>query len=128
MQSIPEVVAFIASLAFFFVFIYLMFTRYLRYRETMRMIERGLLTPRRKRSDGKELLRWGIIICAIGIGLGVGLAPLGSLVDGDVSYWGPWMVIGSVPFFFGAALILIHYVARPEPEEEREDTPDDQGW
>jgi hypothetical protein len=38
------------------------------------------------------------------------------------------MVIGSVPFFFGAALILIHYVARPEPEAEREDTPDDQGW
>jgi hypothetical protein len=88
MQSIPEVVAFIASLAFFFVFIYLMFTRYLSYRETMRMIERGLLTPRRKRSDGKELLRWGIIICAIGIGLGVGLAPLGSIVDGGVGYWG----------------------------------------
>jgi hypothetical protein len=129
------------------------FARYLRYKETIALAERGLLRPERKRS-GRDTLRWGIVITMVGLGLLCGLWPLGFMtssvhvtgegpapetVDGegviaegpapnpaigesDVSPLpfgiGPWMVLGSLPFFFGLSLIIIYWVNKREDAEE----------
>lgn len=129
------------------------FARYLRYKETIALAERGLLRPERKRSN-RDTLRWGIVITMVGLGLLCGLWPLGFMTssinvvgdgpapetaDGeDVINEGPasnpavgesdisplpfgispWMVLGSLPFFFGLSLIIIYWVNRREEAEE----------
>jgi hypothetical protein len=107
--------------------------RYINYRETLALAEKGLLRPQ-KPSDGKETLRWGIVIMAIGLALCVGLWPIGFLPgDAYPLGLGPWMVIGIVPTFFGLALILIYAltyerqkpVTPPSPAEPAESVIDD---
>jgi hypothetical protein len=129
------------------------FARYLRYKETIALAERGLLRPERKRS-GRDTLRWGIIITMVGLGLLCGLWPLGFMTsssavvgegpapntvdnedavdDGPVLEpdigesdssplpfgLGPWMVLGSLPFFFGLSLIIIYWINKREDAEE----------
>jgi hypothetical protein len=80
--------------------------RYLKYRETLARIERGLPVPEGTR-DGKETLRWGIGITAVGIALCIGLYPLGRQFPYPLGL-GPWMLLGLVPLFFGLSLILIY--------------------
>lgn len=109
------------------VFIVLLFAlivilRYIRYRETLALAEKGLVRPQ-KRSNGKDALRWGILITAIGLGLCLGLWPIGFL-DGIDTYpfgFGPWMLIGIVPTFFGLALILIYQLT--DDRQDRRTTP-----
>jgi hypothetical protein len=129
------------------------FARYLRYKETIALAERGLLRPDRRRS-GRDTLRWGIIITMVGLGLLCGLWPLGFMTssihiagegpatetadgegvineeptpnpaigESDVSPLpfgiGPWMVLGSLPFFFGLSLIIIYWVNKREDAGE----------
>jgi hypothetical protein len=95
------------------VFTVLLFTlivimRYINYRETLALAEKGLVRPQ-KQSDGKDALRWGIVITVVGLALWLGLWPLGFLPGIDVYPlgFGPWMLIGIVPTFSGLALILI---------------------
>lgn len=93
--------------------------RYISYRETLALADKGLVR-RQKQSDGKDTLRWGIVITAVGLALCLGLWPIGFLAGGD-SYplgFGPWMVIGIVPAFAGLALILIYRLTydRQKPE------------
>jgi hypothetical protein len=88
----------------------LLLWRYLSYRETMALAERGLARPPRA-SDGKNVLRWGIILAALGFALGIGLYPIGASTRGLYPLGlGPWMLFALLPFFFGLALILIHVV------------------
>src|SRR5512139_3704466 len=49
--------------------------RYLNYRETIAMAEKGLTPPAAKNS--KPLLRWGIVLTSLGLALTVGLYLLG---------------------------------------------------
>jgi hypothetical protein len=86
--------------------------RYLSYRETLALAEKGLLPPERA-SDGKSTLRWGIIVSAIGLALCLGLYPVG--LNFNTSYplgFGPWMLLGLVPLFFGLSLILIYVLVQ----------------
>jgi hypothetical protein len=86
--------------------------RYISYRETLKLAERGLMRPGRN-GDGKDALRWGIILGALGLALCIGLYPLGSLFPGDYPLgFGPWMLLGLLPLFFGLALVLIFVVTR----------------
>ncbi|MBN2145824.1 MAG: hypothetical protein JW726_00490 [Anaerolineales bacterium] len=95
------------------------FWRYLSYRETLALAERGLIRTEHTRRNGKDALRWGIVITALGIALCVGLFPLGSLLRVEVPLgFGPWMLVGLLPTFFGLALILIHIVTRGEKTPE----------
>jgi sterol desaturase/sphingolipid hydroxylase (fatty acid hydroxylase superfamily) len=85
--------------------------RYINYKETMNLAEKGLARPQpaRRNSDGKDTLRWGIILAAIGLALILGMWPLGSLMHMDLPLgFGPWMVIGLLPLFFGLGLVLIY--------------------
>ncbi len=82
--------------------------RYLNYRENMALAEKGLMPPEKLR-NGKDTLRWGIIITALGLALCIGLLPLGRMVGMNYPLgFGPWMLLGLLPLFFGLALILIH--------------------
>jgi hypothetical protein len=86
--------------------------RYLSYRETMALAEKGLIKPERE-NDGKRTLRWGIIVSAIGLALSLGLYPVG--LNFNTSYplgFGPWMLLGLVPLFFGLSLILIYVLVQ----------------
>jgi Domain of unknown function (DUF6249) len=98
------------------------FLRYLSYRETLALAEKGLVRPRR--GNGKDALRWGIAITMIGIALCVGLWPLGmrgSLLGEFPLGMGPWMLFGLVPTFFGLGLILIYVLTREVKPKDKND-------
>ena len=95
----------VGSLAIIFGF--LAFMRYMKYKETIALAEKGLAPPETK--SGKALLRWGILITALGFALTVGLYLIGfSSADAYPLHLGPWMLGGFVPLFLGIGLILIH--------------------
>lgn len=104
-----EVIVIIGS--FLIVFGFAAFVRYLKYKETIALAERGLIRPERGPRSGKETLRWGVIITAVGLALCLGLYPLGFLNSFGSRfplYFGPWMLLGLIPTFFGLGLILIY--------------------
>jgi hypothetical protein len=89
------------------IFGFLAFLRYMSYRETLALAEKGLSKPETR--AGKGFLRWGILITALGIALTVGLYLIGfSSAEEYPLHLGPWMLGGFVPLFLGIGLILIH--------------------
>jgi hypothetical protein len=103
------------------IFGFVVVMRYLKYRETLALAEKGLVRPERARGNGKDALRWGIAIAAVGMALCVGLYPIGWVVSrpGDFPLgFGPWMLIGLIPTFFGLGLILIYVLTREEKKPE----------
>jgi hypothetical protein len=96
-------------------FAFFAFLRYLRYKETIALAERGLLRADRLR-NGRDTLKWGIVITAVGAAFTCGLWPLGFIGSG-MNFplgFGPWMIVGLLPMFFGFALIIIHKVNKSE--------------
>lgn len=91
------------------------FVRYLRYKETIALAEKGLLRPERSRTN-RDTLKWGIVIMMLGLGLTCGVLPLGLFSDNFIV--GPWIVIGMLPFFFGMALMIVFYVNKELDEQE----------
>lgn len=95
------------------IFGFLAFLRYMNYRETIALAERGLNRPEGKR--GKGWLRGGILVTGLGIALSLGLYFAGY--NSGQSYpfhLGPWMLGGFVPLFLGLALILSHFLTQKE--------------
>lgn len=113
-----------ASLFFFLLFAFIVAMRYISYRETIYLAEKGLLKSknggqRESNGNGKPgyaLLRWGIIIAGLGLAITIGLWPLGLTFRGDAFPLGlgPWMLFGFIPLFFGLALVLVHILTRGE--------------
>ena len=111
----------VGTLGFFIVtFLFIIVMRFFSYRETLSLAEKGLVRPDRVRGgSGKDTLRWGIVITAVGLALCVGLYPLGLLPGNTFPLGlGPWMLAGLLPTFFGLGLILI-YVLTQEKSEDR---------
>jgi hypothetical protein len=99
------------------------FLRWLRYQETMQLAEKGLVHPGYG-SNGKGTLRWGLAITALGIALSIGLYPIGFLpgISGEFPLnFGPWMLVGLLPMFFGLSLIVI-YTLTPKNESDETNT------
>jgi hypothetical protein len=97
----------VGSLAIIFGF--LAFLRYMNYKETIALAEKGLTKP--ELNSNKRLLRWGIVITALGLALTIGLYTIGF--DSAKNYplhLGPWMLGGFVPLFLGLGLVLLHYL------------------
>jgi hypothetical protein len=96
-------------------FVFFAFVRYMRYRETLVLAEKGLVSPA-SHSNGRDTLRWGIVITALGLALMCGLYPVGFFMrdSGLPLFFGPWMLIGLIPTALGLALILIYRVTRDE--------------
>jgi hypothetical protein len=101
----------VAALAIIFGFF--AFLRYLSYRETITLAEKGLNRPEGK--NGKGLLRWGILITALGGVLTIGLFFLGSNTGTNYPLGlGPWMLAGLAPLFLGLVFILTHYLIQKD--------------
>ena len=95
------------------IFGFLAFLRYMNYKETIALAERGLTKPESK--SNKRLLRWGILVTALGFALTIGLYLFGF--DSGENYplqLGPWMLGGFVPLFLGLGLVLVHYLTEKE--------------
>ena len=91
------------------IFGFLAFLRYMNYKETIALAEKGLTKPESK--TGKGLLTWGILATAIGLALTLGLYTLGYDSAGTYPlHLGPWMLGGFVPLFLGLGLVLLHYL------------------
>lgn len=109
---------------FVLLFVFIAVMRFLTYRETLALAEKGLVRPGQTRGDGKDTLRWGIVITAIGMALCAGLYPIGFIVDvGFPLGFGPWMLAGLLPTFFGLGLVLIYVLTREEKKKENGDPP-----
>ncbi|MGB7540090.1 MAG: DUF6249 domain-containing protein [Anaerolineales bacterium] len=108
---------FCCGLLFFVVlFGFLAVWRYLQYRETLALAEKGLLktdTRLESRGNGKNTLRWGVVIASLGLALTVGLWPLGINSSYPLGL-GPWMIGAFIPLFFGLGLILIYILTKNE--------------
>ncbi len=93
-------------------FAFFAYIRYLRYKETIALAERGLLRPTDNK-NGRGMLRWGIMLTFVGFALVLGLLPIGFLQDADFpTVFGPWLLVGCLPMFFGLALLVIYALTR----------------
>ncbi len=92
----------------------------LKHIERMAMIEKGIDVVPRNRGNGKDSLRWGIVITSLGIALSVSMYPFGFLAPRSMFplHFGPWMIVGLLPLFFGLGLILTHYLTQEKTEQE----------
>ena len=91
------------------IFGFLAFIRYMNYKETIALAEKGLTRPEPKTRSG--LLRWGILVTALGVALSLGLYPVGYGAGYDYPlHLGPWMLGGFVPLFLGLGLVLLHFL------------------
>jgi hypothetical protein len=111
LEAVMPCVAIFAIFSLIFGFV--AFMRLLRYRETLALAEKGLMRPKRTWRNGQDTLRWGIIITAVGLALCIGIYPMGFVVGTEFPlHFGPWMLIGLMPTFFGLGLVLIYYLTR----------------
>jgi hypothetical protein len=95
------------------IFGFLAFLRYMNYKETLALAEKGLTKPEPK--SGKGLLRWGIVLASLGLALSLGLYFIGF--NSPTNYplhLGPWMLGGFVPLFLGLGLVLLHFLTERE--------------
>jgi uncharacterized protein DUF6249 len=98
------------------IFGFIAFLRYMNYRETLTLAEKGLTRPERlEAKNGKGLLRWGVLVTALGIALSLGLYFVGfASAENYPLHLGPWMLGGFVPLFLGLGLILSHFLTQKE--------------
>jgi hypothetical protein len=106
---------------FLIVFGFFAYLRYLRHKEMVAMINKGIMQAPLP-ANGKGALTWGIVITALGLALSAGLYPIGWLITPNEFplYFGPWMLVGLLPTFFGLALILIYLVTRTKKDKHQE--------
>src|SRR4026208_731952 len=115
-----DIVGIVAGLGFFVIlFAFIILMRYLSYRETLALAEKGLVRPvgRGGNGNGEDTLRWGISLTAIGLALCLGLYPIGLLPHMNFPLGlGPWMIAGFLPTFFGLGLCLIYVLTHEKPD------------
>lgn len=120
MNDFYEVVipAITVSFIFLVIFGFFAFMRYLRYKETIALAERGLLRPSRRRTgNGRGMFKWGVLMTCVGAGLFCTLAPIGVL-SGSPEPAVIGIIIGVLPASFGIGLILVDRYTRTQGERE----------
>ncbi len=123
---------------------FILLSRYLKYRETLTMLQHGITPPpppvalhgrpmprppvvvppvvvQQGNGGSRGTLIWGLVLSAIGLALTLALLPIGFIANSasgnSVNFplgLGPWMLVGFVPLFIGLALILGYVIMRPE--------------
>jgi hypothetical protein len=91
--------------------------RYPSYRETLALYEKGVVRPDQGRGgNGKDTLRWGIVITAIGLALSVGPYPIGLMPGFQFPLGrGPWMITHLSAIFKCRRRIMNRLVFKPFP-------------
>lgn len=103
---------------FLLLFGFVAFMRYINYRETLALAEKGLVKPERRSGNGT--LFWGIGFTAVGAALFLGLLPLGFLGGNRFPFgFGPWLLAGLLPMFFGLGLVLFYVLTRDTSPKDR---------
>jgi len=91
------------------IFGFLAFLRYMNYKETIALAEKGLTKTESK--PGRGFLRWGIVLTALGLAFSFGFYFFGfDSSDNYPLHFGPWMLGGFVPLFLGLGLVLLHFL------------------
>ena len=119
-------IALIGTLGLFgLTFLFIVAMRYIGYRETLHLAEKGLVRPdRASGGNGKDTLRWGVVITAVGLALCAGLYPIGLLPGNTFPLGiGPWMIAGFLPTFFGLGLILIYVLTHEAKDDQARSAP-----
>ena len=96
------------------IFGFIALMRFINYRETIALAEKGLVKPAKAQKNGKNglnALRWGIVIASIGLAIIIGVFPIG----------GPVLLVGLLPTFFGLGLVLIYVLTRESDKKDEED-------
>lgn len=115
------------STIFIVIFGFLAFMRYMRYKETVALAERGLLRSDRSRRNGfrptgRRLFNIGVVLLSVGIGFFCTLIPTALIMDtGEPAFMG--IILGVLPASVGSALLIIDRVSnknRPLFENEEE--------
>lgn len=96
-------------------FVFFAFIRYLRYKETIALAERGLLRESESK-NGRGTMRWGVVLTFVGFALVLGLLPVGLLMN-DEMLLGPWLLLGCLPMFFGMSLLVIYALTRNDDQD-----------
>ena len=101
---------------------FIILMRYLRYKENLMMIQRGLQPPMNSERRAMRYampggrLRGGIITSFVGLALFFGLLTMG---------WGPWLLGGLIPLAVGVGEILTFILMTPTKEDRFKDRFDD---
>ena len=115
-------IGFSTALVFSVPFAFFAFMRYLRYKETVALAERGLLRPESVSQRGRRAHRWGAILIAIGVALTLGLWPIGFMIGANLPLGlGPWLIPGLLPLTFGIALLYLRRLEGPLLKEAESD-------
>jgi len=104
---------------FLIIFGFAAFMRYLRYKETIALAEKGLIRQRHHGANGRDTLRWGILITFVGLALSIGICPLAIFTETPEALV-VGILVGLVPMFFGLGLITVHALNRKEQAEEED--------
>lgn len=106
-----ETISIIAGILGFplIIFGFIALIRYISYKETLALAEKGLVRPAKVQANGRNALRWGITIASIGLAILVGLIPEG----------GPVLLVGLIPTFFGLGLVLIYILTREQEKKDK---------
>lgn len=121
MNDFVEVIvpALTVSFIFLVIFGFFAFMRYLRYKETIALAERGLLRPERPRGRGnsRRMFKWGILILCVGVGLFCTLTPIALLTEEPAAAV-IGVILGALPASFGLGLILADRYTRKDGDAE----------
>ncbi len=95
------------------IFGFLAFLRYMNYRETIALAEKGLTHPRQ--NPKIHSCAGGLSLHRLALALTIGLYFAGFATSNNYPlHLGPWMLGGLVPLFLGLGLVLLHYLTEKE--------------
>ena len=131
--SVPICGGFVSFFALLFMSLVLM--RWFRHKETLAMIQQGMVPPdmgKKGNNNGKGMLIWGVGIAFFGLALLGVLAILGGFFigmpaadsGGGVYFAVLSLVPGLVVLCLGIALVIIYVVTRPAPAAKPEASPE----
>jgi hypothetical protein len=96
------------------------FLQWLRHREFMLLVAKGMIEPAElPMRKGSDPLRWAVVLFSAGVGISLGVWPIG-LANPQVPYGlTPWMMLGAMPAAIALGLILVHAMNGDKPPRNR---------